>query len=111
MSNRIRAQHYIPRFYLRNFSIKGKEDYLYCFDKSKSKKFMVNVKNIGCESYFYDTCEDGEQQIEKAFCTIESLFNVPFANLVSMEDLSGLTPEEKTLMAWFVVTQELRTKE
>lgn len=111
MSHKIKVQHYIPRFYLQSFSIKVKEDYLYCFDKSKSKKFVVNSRNIGCESYFYDTSEDVAQLNEKALSHFESLFKSVHKKLVTSKDLSVLTSKERLLMAYFVTTQEVRTKE
>jgi len=111
MSEKIKLQHYVPRFYLQSFSIKGRKNYLYCFDKSKSNKLLVNNKNISSETYFYDTSEDDDQHIEKAFSCLESLFNFVYDKLIATEDLSCLTSLEKLKMAYFVVTQELRTKE
>ncbi len=111
MSRKIKLQHYVPRFYLHSFSIHGKEDFLYCFDKSKSSSFVVNIRNIASETYFYDTANEVTQRIEKMFSEAESLFKPVHEKIVLSEDLGSLTSEEKLSLACFVVTQELRTKE
>jgi hypothetical protein len=72
---------------------------------------MVNSKNIGCESYFYDLSQDDDQQMEKTLGWAESLFCSAYNKLIATEDLGCLTSSEKISMACFVATQELRTKE
>lgn len=111
MSKKIKLQHYVPRFYLRNFSIPGKEGALYCFEKSKSHSFTVNNKNIASETYFYDTPQDVDQQTEKGLSQLEASFEAITTKLIASEDLDVLTSEERLLMAYFVATQELRTRE
>jgi hypothetical protein len=111
MGKKIKLEHYVPRFYLRNFSIQGKEGFLYCFDKSKSHSFIVNVKNIASETYFYDTRQDVEQKTEKGLGQLEALFEAVITKLISSEDLAALTSKQRLLMSYFVVTQELRTRE
>jgi hypothetical protein len=50
-----KIQHYVPRFYLKNFSKKKKgEFFLNCFDKSDQRQFEENIRKIGSEKYFYD---------------------------------------------------------
>ena len=105
-----KRQHYVPAFYLRSFSIKGKQHHLYCFDKSNFLKAKRNIKNLCCESYFYDTFEDIDQQTEKAFSYQESVFKNAYDKLNETQDLSSLTSDEKKRIAYFVTTQELRTK-
>ncbi|MDR7665318.1 DUF4238 domain-containing protein [Methanosarcina sp. Z-7115] len=49
------SHHYVPQFYLRQFSNKrGKEYYIYTFDKVFKKTFQTNVQNVCCEDYFND---------------------------------------------------------
>lgn len=111
MSNRIKIQHYVPRFYLQNFTIDENKDYLYCFDKTNFRKFRVNCRNIASESYFYDITKDADQQTEKGFSELESLFHSVYGKLIVEEDLGCLTSFEKLVMAYFVATQEIRTRE
>jgi hypothetical protein len=52
---KVKLQHYVPQFYLKNFASKNKKTYsINCFDKINEKQFTSNVTNIACESYFYD---------------------------------------------------------
>lgn len=110
MSTKIKVQHYVPQSYLRRFSIQGKQDYLHCFDKFKFKKFRVNSKNICCETYFHDTSEDVDQQIEKNLRYLESLWKPTCDKLVSTQDVTRLTSNDRKLIAYFVATQLVRTK-
>ncbi len=45
-----RRQHFVPRWYLRNFSTAEK---LYAFDKGSGRSFRVGVANVGLENDFY----------------------------------------------------------
>lgn len=105
-----KRQHYVPRFYLQGFSVQGKQHHLYCFDKLKLRTSKQNIKNMGCENYFYDTSEDVVQQTEKNLSYLESLWKPTCAKLVSTRDVSRLTFDERKLMAYFVATQLVRTR-
>lgn len=49
------SHHYVPQFYLRQFSNKrGKEYSIYTFDKILKKVFLTNIKKVCCEDYFND---------------------------------------------------------
>lgn len=109
MTQKIKLQHYVPRFYLQSFGAQGGDANPYCFDKSECKSFKG--KNIACESYFYDISEDGDQVVETGFSYLESLFKYSYDKLVSTQDLCRLNSEEKKVMAYFVATQLVRTKE
>ena len=112
MRNKIKIQHYVPRFYLRNFSVKkGKTYAIFCFDKVEGKIFYTNIERVGAEKYFYDADRDTNQTIEKAFGKVEVRFNEAYSRLIARENLSFLSEEEKVAIAFFVITQELRTKE
>jgi hypothetical protein len=111
MNTKIKIQHYVPRLYLKNFVIKPKKYSIYCYEKTKSKTFMTSIKNIACESYFYDTPDEQEQRIEKTLNVIESSFDPIYTKMLDSEDLKSLTSIEKQTIAFFVMTQELRTRE
>jgi hypothetical protein len=109
--NKVKIQHYVPRFYLENFAFKrGKEHWLYCFDKSDYRTFPVNIKNIGCEKFFYES-KDEEQKLEKALSTLEGDSNEVFKKLLKSKSLQYLNWNEKEKIATFIVVQELRTRE
>jgi len=84
---------------------------LYCFDKSTCSKFAVNIRNIACETCFYDTDEDVGQDFEKTLSYSESHFKSVCSKLIQAEDLSCLTTREKKWMAAFIAVQLVRTKE
>ena len=111
MGNKIKLQHYVPRFYLDNFAIKDKGHFLYCLNKSTSRSFIVNSKNIASETYFYDTPQDVKQQTEKALSHFEASFEDVIKKLIVCQDISALEAKERLYLAYFVATQEVRTRE
>jgi len=111
MSNRIKLQHYVPRFYLKAFAVKPKKNSIYCFNKSNSKYFPVSIKNVASESYFYDKPGEAEQKIEKVLSVIESSFKPIHSKIIASKDLGSLTPNERESIAYFVTMQEHRTRE
>jgi len=110
MTNKIKLEHYVPQFYLRNFSIKNYGKNVYCFDKHTSSKFIADIGNIACEKHFYDFPK-GSQSIEKNMAKIESALAVAYRKLVSSKDLYSLNWDERISMATLVAIQEIRTKE
>lgn len=72
---------------------------------------MVSIKNIACESYFYDKPNEAEQRIEKALSEMESSFKPIQCKILGSEDLGSLTSSERESLAYFVMAQELRTRE
>lgn len=109
--NKVKIQHYVPRFYLENFAFKrGKEHWLYCFDKSDYRIFPVNIKDICCEKFFYES-KDDEQKLEKALSNLECESNVVFKKLIKSKSLYSLNWKEKEKFANFIIIQELRTRE
>jgi len=71
----------------------------------------VNIRNIGCEGYFYDDSKDINQLVEKTLGKLESKFNVACNKLIANENLDCLKRDEEIAAAYFVATQLLRTKE
>jgi hypothetical protein len=115
MNETIRIQHYVPRFYLANFSIQRKHKFLiHVFDKTTSRSFETNIENIAAEKFFYDTKSirpNLRQLVERLLSRMESRFAISYDKIVRGEDLSKLSLEEKASVAYFIVTQELRTRE
>jgi len=109
MANIIKIQHYVPQFYLRNFAVKSKTNFLLnCFDKPTGKSFLTDIRKIGAEKHFYDA---DDQQLEKTLAKLESKFNITYKNLLKSADINSLTADDKISLGYFIVTQWLRTKE
>ena len=67
-------QHYVPRAYLKNFSIKiGKGFYVDVYDKQENKYFKTNIKNICSEVDLY-TLEEGNKIAQDLFI-IEKIYS------------------------------------
>ncbi|WP_025527040.1 DUF4238 domain-containing protein [Vibrio parahaemolyticus] len=47
-----KKQHWVPRFYLKSFTIEGRSDLAWCIPKSK-KPFQSNIKDIASKKYLY----------------------------------------------------------
>lgn len=109
-TSHVKLEHYVPKLYLRNFTIAGKQDHIYCFDKLTSKNFMVNIKNIASETYFYDTSE-ADYRAENLIQQFESHLKPVYDKLILTQDLDSLEPSEKRLIAVFVALQAMRTKQ
>jgi len=108
---KVKIQHYVPRFYLRNFATRrNNEILLYCFDKTDFRSFPTNIKGIGCEKFFYENIET-EQTLEKALSKLERDFSKVYAKLGNSRSLLSLDRNEKTILASFVAVQDIRTKE
>lgn len=86
MTDRIELEHYVPQFYLRNFSIKNNGKRLYCFDKHTFNKFVTNIQNIACGKYFYDIPEN-DQYVEKSLAKIESILSAVYNKLITNKDI------------------------
>ena len=94
--------HYVPQFYLRNFSISDK---LWCFDKVTSTKFESSIRRIAFEKYFYD--QDSERYLSR----IETETSPVYKKLVSGTDLRTLIWTDRLTIATFIAIQDVRTQE
>lgn len=122
-----RRQHFVPRWYLRNFSTAEK---IYAFDKESGRSFRVGVANVGLENNFYtlpiDTA-DAEPIAEKALSiadaecakTVTKVLNRienyvhKFPNLREAckrgDGYSVLRPQDQATLAYLTVLQNART--
>ncbi len=115
--NKVKKQHFVPQFYLENFT-----DYrgnIYAFDVIKCKSFGASTENVAHQRYFYDYepldhFVGREQVIEKALATSESEQAIVFRRLVEglkNNDVSGLTNDDYKQLADYIITQQNRTPE
>ncbi len=110
---RAKAQHYVPRFYLKNFSKKKGSKYItQCYSKQDGKVFSVNITKICQENGFYDVkTDDYLFSIEENLAEFESKVAPVYKKLVDSKKLSVLDNEGKIAIATFVILQMLRTPE
>jgi hypothetical protein len=97
--------HYVPRFYLRNFSIHGNCKSVWCFDKIIGKKFKISISNIGCEKGFYN------QEIEQYLSGIEGKASPVLKKVIEGKSLQGIVWAERELLALYIAIQDNRTFE
>jgi hypothetical protein len=106
-----KKQHYVPKFYLKAFAeTKNGEYFTHCFDKSAHNQYKVNIKDIGCENYFYGASKPLSQKLEKLLAEFDSKFTRVYDKL-STYSLGALRWKEKEVFAQFITIQELRTRE
>lgn len=110
MSTQVKLEHYVPQFYLRNFSIKNNGKNVFCFDKTNLKKFISSIENIACEKYFYDF-PIGDKTVEEKLADVEAIFSSAYEKLVANKDLNKLNWAERVSIAYFFAIQEMRTRE
>lgn len=108
--NKTIKQHYVPRFYLKNFANNIKKEYFtYCYDIRQNKCYPANIMNIGEEKYFYKI---GDQDFEEDFQKIEKLATPIINNLSKYKKIKPLLNiENRSRLSIFMTIQFLRTKE
>jgi hypothetical protein len=115
--NKFKTQHFVPRFYLKNFT--NSDNKIFVYDKTTDKVFKTVVENVACENYFYDSDRlktefQEEQFLEKFYSSIESEFApfyLDFITKVESKEKDKITEEDKKAFANFLVLQIDRTKE
>jgi len=110
MMSKVKEEHYVPRFYLKNFTIEGKGKSIYCFDKVLLKSFVCEIEDVAREKYFYDVVP-GNSEVEKDLAELESSIAGALRKLISAQDIEKLNLSERKHVAVFAVIQELRTLE
>ena len=108
--NKTIKQHYVPRFYLKNFSNRTKNGFfIHCYDIDKNNAYPANIKNIAEEKYFYKI---GEENFEEYFQKTEELASPLINNLSKNEKIKPLNNvKNREKLSLFIAVQFLRTKE
>ncbi len=115
MSDKVKKQHFVPQFLLRNFADDNEK--LWIYDKSTGRSFPNGVANIGCDGYFYDDPEvaavTGEAQfVEKALSRAEgrwsSTLSAVLERVRSQADV-GLSHDERLCISQMLSLQMVRT--
>jgi hypothetical protein len=108
-------QHFVPRFYLDNFS--SPDGQIYVLDKTTLKIFRSTAAGIGGETYFYETPnaqKDSRPPIERDFGIVESATAPVIGRwLTQIESHSDFvcSDEDRWQVALFLSLQIFRTLE
>ena len=97
-------QHYVPKFYLKNFG-----ELLYAFDITTEEKFKTSPKNIAMESNFYGGEIQGLPSFEKALSDLEGNMATAIQELIKTRDFQQLSKTSKVQIHIFLALQWLRT--
>ena len=102
-----KRQHYVPKFYLRNFA-SDKEQRTINIYTLKASKFISNasLRDQCYKDYYYG--KDGK--IEKAFEKIEGPISQVFDNIIKGNQLPNRFSPEHSLLISYVVLQIVRTE-
>lgn len=109
--SRTKAQHYVPQFYLRNFSTRSKNGYcIWCYDKLRQRRFKSNPKNLAQEIGFYDfvSAKGDEASLEQGLADIESDFKTAIEE-VYLKPTAHSLGSNKEAIALFLALQLSRT--
>ena len=98
-------QHYVPQFYLRNFSEDGHG--IRTFNLSSGKVIPHAKLKYQCsKDYFYG--EDGT--LEKALGGMETSFSLTFKKCLELNSKERISDEDFYLLSMFAAVQHMRTK-
>lgn len=103
-------QHYVPEFYLKNFSQNRKRIFVY--DKVLQKSFSSSISSIASQQSFYNNSNN--QSIENEIGILESRAGSIFKILIELLDsnqFSRITKEQKDILIQFIWLQMNRTLE
>jgi hypothetical protein len=113
---RVKNQHYVPQFYLRNFQ--SEHERLFVYDKLLRKSFMKPIKDVASTNYFYEIdpkllpADAPFQLVEKALSQIEGAAKKTITDtLDNLDQTSVLLPAHKLALAPYVALQAVRTNE
>lgn len=115
--SKVKKQHFVPQFYLENFT--DSDNNIYAFDIVKGESFRTTTENIAHERYFYDyepldQFMGIEQTIEKALAASEGESAKVFRKLVASlnaNNVKALTKDDYKQLADYIITQQRRTPE
>lgn len=107
MSN-ARNHHFIPQFYLRNFTKSGgAKSNLFVYDKTRSKTFKTSPRNVCAQRDFNRISIDGyENYIEQELSKIEGELSKIFTSLISKKSYPA--PEELNYIVNFINITAIR---
>ena len=115
--SRVKNQHYVPRFYLKNFC--KKPEHIAVFDKVTQKSYYTSISNVANEKYFYDDenvdkATQVNQFLEKYFHPLENRIAILLKDLIGSFDKNEficLDQDSRIDLSLYLIYQFARTKE
>jgi hypothetical protein len=84
-----RCQHFVPRFYLKNFG----DQKIFCYDKSNDNVVQSNASDIALGKNFYELEGLRGGEIEKFLSHNESKFSKAYYEIRNKKDISKLSDD------------------
>lgn len=108
-------QHYVPKMLLRSFSIiegaKRGQEQVRVLDKSNSKTFTANIRNVAAAFEFYQAEMAGRVvNAEAVLSELEAHASAALRKVLSAETVAVLDAEERSWLAAFCSAQFVRTQ-
>lgn len=108
-------QHYVPKMLLRNFAIgasssRGREQ-VHVLDKSTSRVFTANIRNIAAAFEFYEAELAGEPlDVEALLSELEGHTSAALEKVLAAETVADLSAEDRMWLSIFCSVQFVRTQ-
>jgi hypothetical protein len=100
-----KRHHYIPRFYLKGFTLKNEVDKIWVYPKNGDHPYVTNIANVALENHFYSTISENNTKDSN---TIEDYLAQKIeqpANPVihKMRHGSNITYKEKRILSKYLM--------
>ncbi|MGD9672119.1 MAG: DUF4238 domain-containing protein [Candidatus Nitrosocosmicus sp.] len=106
-----RKQHFIPRFYLENFTFDRNREKIYCYDKVQDKSYICNIKDIGQENDFYEISGVTNNEFEKSISIFEGSICSPAYNTLLVNRNFELSLKDKENLFLCLAFQHIRSND
>jgi hypothetical protein len=108
-------QHYVPKMLLRNFSIsagaKRGQEQVHVLDKSSSRAFVANIRNIAAAFEFYEAELAGRVvNAEAMLSELEGHASAVLQKMLATETVASLNTAERMWLSIFCSVQFVRTQ-
>ena len=101
-----KKQHFVPRFYLKNFSLKSSGKMLGIFNITNSKFISAgNLKDQAYKNYFYGH----DPSIEDALSESEGIVATILRNIINQDSVRAISPKDHYYLLEFTVFLSERT--
>ncbi|MEJ0103131.1 MAG: DUF4238 domain-containing protein [Bacteroidota bacterium] len=101
-----RSHHYIPRFYLKKFSINEKRKVVGLYNHTKNIFIsQAAIKHQACEKYLYGRDDEIENELSKLESAVAGMFDIMLKHFIPpLEDQAAFT-----LLKRYILYQSFRT--
>lgn len=105
-----KIHHYVPKFLIRNFGM-GKKNQVWVYDKTNSRSFPSNAKNVASENRFYEFDVGGTMySLESSLSRIETKSKELFDKILAADSTGSLKADDRSTLSSFLAIQFIRTK-